>query len=127
MFGTFDVSMLPSEGQWYAGSMESSAECSARAARVVEWLRGAAFDAVVGPERALVALITHGQFISDLICALLSFAGSPEGEQGGDGNPRVKFQTPNTATSLFVLKASGRVSVRWISSTAHLDYAQPLT
>ena len=123
-FGTFDVSMLPAKGPWYtAGRKETDSEASARAGQVAKWLRSGAFDKAVGPEAALVLLVTHGQFMSKLTSAVLGISGGIEhdvSEAGFSGSSPVRFHTPNTATSLFFLKPSGRVSVRWVSGTPHL-------
>ena len=120
----YDVSRLPSAGQWYTAGWETDAASRERAAGVARWLRSGAFCTEHAGK--LVLLVMHGQFIDHLQKALLGIADDSALDVAGTNSlmgHAVIFSTPNTATSMFSVVPGGNVVVRWIGRVDHLQRA----
>jgi len=119
----YDVSRLPAEGQWYTGGWETDKEGRARAKAAAEWIHSDEFRVEVGD--SMVFLVMHGHFIDQLQKAILKIpeddANDPKDQVNSTMGQQVSFATPNTATSMFMVKPNAKgVSCLWIGRTDHL-------
>jgi broad specificity phosphatase PhoE len=93
---------------WWTGGHEDERVCAVRTggvlARLVDEAGRAADDRV--------AIVTHGAFADGLLAAA---AGAPPG--------RVEFHHDNTGRTLLRFRPDGRVSIRYVNRTGHLEAA----
>lgn len=115
----YNVDLLPSAGPWYTGNREDDARSKMRAERVAKWIKSKEFRKE--NENKIVLMVMHGNFIDYLlkeimnINAKLNFKTMSEYEVHS-----IYFDTPNTATSLFVVR-NGKIIIKNICNVEHLN------
>ena len=94
------------EQGWWSGGHEADEVFAVRTGEVVARL----VDEAGGAADDRVAIVTHGGFADGLLAAMV---GAPA--------RRVEFHHDNTGRTLLRVRADGRVTVRYVNRTGHLQ------